>query len=611
MHEVNVAQNIFATQLNGTLMGPVMCEQKFIEAFLTDMLVLSWEVSNGSRLTYPLPFGMFASIEKNNMSKSRLVAMFAPGFFNEPSAPVFNEICTIKQDIHELVCSANVCKKVVPINSAIEVDTTIPTTNVIWSSSIEAIDATHGLRTTIKNPNIVEQVGSVWDEQLHQFVTVKRLATKTFATASVTAVGDVATYVNYTPFKCGWFVKNTEQFSISATLREYTTTVPYEWPAVLDTVFVDTWPLQEGGAHNYAYPVYGRNHYSGQCLAHIVEQFHVTAPTAATPTAMMPGPIQINCPFFSLSEPPTLHNAGYFTIQTGTDNPIWANASANFPINATTPTDWPNSVNDMSQVQPYKGGFIQKTVVVDAPDSTFISAGTNTATTVDASVATAQPFINFSYGSDPIMLNGVLLELPPVVLDPYTPFFYTNLATTVNDTTLRVSYIQSSGQWIIAGYAYPGGYFDYRSSSADAFAANPALVATWVSYNTNGTGQPCLTLTLPSALPYIALTGSPTVFTILGTITTLPFIYLATTQINGKNAYTSKIKTPISVNVLWTGAMWKIIVFVSGKGTFFWTSLDTVDTPFDCTTWTSTDTSRNTGDPLFTATTPTNTFTTP
>jgi len=110
--QINIAQNILTQQLVGTLMGPVMIGQTYVEGLLTTMTTMEWKVANGSQLTHPLPYGVFANIEnRHNMTQSYLVAHFAPGFFDTPSAPVFNEVCCKKQDIHELFAQQQFAKR--------------------------------------------------------------------------------------------------------------------------------------------------------------------------------------------------------------------------------------------------------------------------------------------------------------------------------------------------------------------------------------------------------------------------------------------------------------------------------------------------------------------
>jgi hypothetical protein len=359
---INLAANILAQQNVGTLMGPPLVGQQFIEGLMTGMTTLEWEVMNGARLDRPLPFGMFVTIVKGNLSKSRLTAHFAPGFFS--NAPVFNEVCCKRQEISELICSATVCKKVVPIDSEIY---TPAVGEVLWSCVHEPIDEAHVMRTVIKNPVLVAQASSKWDENLNQYVSVSRILTQTYAAPSTTFVGNLATYIYYTAVKCGWWLKQTETFSLTTTIKSYWTTKEHNWAGVLSGIRIDVWDRRDGGHDDVATPIYNKAPYSGPCKVYVYEEF---VATSAEPnlTHLHPEPIDIRTPSLSAQIQPTYHAAfPDLVVNVGADHPVYMPATGAWPIAATTPVTWPSSFIEIDSYTPYKGGYLHHAETVYSP----------------------------------------------------------------------------------------------------------------------------------------------------------------------------------------------------------------------------------------------------
>jgi len=395
-HYINALQNTLRTKLIGTLMGPVRESQSYDERKFTHMLVFDWQVANGSELMHPLPFGMFAEITPENMSVARLRVQVAPGYFATPSAPVFNEVCTKQQGISEYICSATVCRKVVAIGAELESGSTI------WSCSIEPIDEVHGLRTTVKNPVLTAQSGSDWSEPLNQYLSTLSQLVTAFVTPTVAVAGDVATYIYTTPVKCGWWLKRTETFSVSAISREFDTNDRYYWPAILREVEFMDWQRratreQENDGNDGAVDIFPRLYfnpeaYDGPSKTHVEISWSLTPQTITELNPMRPERIVYGAPFFNVNCPECLHAPWVFQCDIGSNDPNYMpNVGSGRTFPATNYTEWPESIVGFDEQIPFKGGFL-RTKKTFYPPEHLEGEAANTPeweSTVDTTVKTA------------------------------------------------------------------------------------------------------------------------------------------------------------------------------------------------------------------------------
>ena len=171
---------------------------------------------------------------------------------------------------------------------------------------------------------------------------------------------------------CAWYEITTETVVSgtlsggAVTLRTYNTTQNYYWPPVLDSIEVSIWERKDGGIRRFFNPIYSKEGYRGECRAQVVDTFHVTAPTVAEPTAMLPLPINIQNPFFSVSVAPCLFAGDTVSFTNGTSDPEYEYTLDEYTLPATTPTDWPASVV-IRNVQPFRGGYILSTITIYPP----------------------------------------------------------------------------------------------------------------------------------------------------------------------------------------------------------------------------------------------------
>jgi hypothetical protein len=355
----NIAQNIFVQQLHGTLMGQPVLGQQFNQELMTDMIVATWEVSNGAKLIYPLPFGVLANIQPMNFNKAKLVAQFAPGFFDTPSAPVFTEVCASEKDINEYICSATVCKKVVPVGDALQTGSTI------WDCDITPIDPTHGLRVTVKNPVMATLPTDEFDENFNQTVLVSRKLVSTKGTSSITEASGTVTYVTYQAYKCGWWIERKETFP-SSIAHSFTTQERFYWPPVLRELEFMSWtrrsqkdPDEEGGTYTFPRLFFNPEGYDGPCDTLVEISWSLSDVELPNHEPLLPSRIYYACPSFTLNCPECLHPDVNIRCDFGTADEEWFFAAGSTrTFLATNETEWPDMIVGKHVKQAYKGGYL-------------------------------------------------------------------------------------------------------------------------------------------------------------------------------------------------------------------------------------------------------------
>ena len=151
--------------------------------------------------------------------------------------------------------------------------------------------------------------------------------------------------------------------------REYNTSVNAFWPAVLDSVAAEVWAKRGGGAQTYFVPKFKREAYRGPCAAVVFEKWSKEPPMPGDVTKLLPLPINIQTPYFSVNVGPTLHpqfTPLFFT--TGTEDPVFEYAGYTYTFTGTDPhTDWPATQVVQDEVRPYRGGYMRTRVTVSSP----------------------------------------------------------------------------------------------------------------------------------------------------------------------------------------------------------------------------------------------------
>ena len=147
----------------------------------------------------------------------------------------------------------------------------------------------------------------------------------------------------------------------------YETVVNYAFPPILQDVQFDVWNLRSGGARTYPRVLYSKGSFRGPCKAIVDISWSTTQPVGLEADEKpAPEPITIQNPLFTLSVPPTLHEAVYFTVSVGNNDETWKPTNAVYNKNATNVTSWePHIIS--SEVKPFRGGWLMETVTVYPP----------------------------------------------------------------------------------------------------------------------------------------------------------------------------------------------------------------------------------------------------
>lgn len=166
-----------------------------------------------------------------------------------------------------------------------------------------------------------------------------------------------------------WYAITERQIipQILLTGRTYQTTVDARWPAVLDTILVDTWERKDGGFEQYVRPVLAQESYEGPCRGTVVERFYRTPPTDLSLETLSPLPINISTPLFSVSVNPTLHEGDTLSVSTGTEHPVYEWTIGEYEIKATEPTSWPDTLVIKDDISAFRGGWIRQTITIRKP----------------------------------------------------------------------------------------------------------------------------------------------------------------------------------------------------------------------------------------------------
>lgn len=195
--------------------------------------------------------------------------------------------------------------------------------------------------------------------------------------------------VELQPVNTLWSIKNTKQAAGLAgkavngkAYRSYQIVTNWAWPAVLDYVRITKVNADPGVAYSavtgyVTVPVYSADAYSGPCLATIQEEWTSKMPVVGgnplwdntmsgtglsaspqliPPTVMLPKSIYFDSPLLRVNVPECLH--GPLTFYEGPYNQFYP---------ATNYERWPGSVYAEVDLRPSQGGWLKKTMIVNAP----------------------------------------------------------------------------------------------------------------------------------------------------------------------------------------------------------------------------------------------------
>lgn len=255
---------------------------------------------------------------------------------------------------------------------------TAPAGYTLLAVKVAANGTVTGKRATVsKYYSVIRTLsGSQWDDNLRDYVPYTTTV-MTPANAALAISGAApGTEVTVTPYSTYWSIVTVESpntTAITDTSRKFASSMPFTWPAVLTSFqygFIGR-KYPRGGSVAYQEFYYNyrtKKQWSGICKAETTIAWSPTAPLVIpTLEYMTPEAVQIDWPDISISIPPTLHGADLFSGTTGTEHPDYEYLTFSESVPATNYTDWPDSLTVTFDVRPYKGGFLQRKVVVFKP----------------------------------------------------------------------------------------------------------------------------------------------------------------------------------------------------------------------------------------------------
>lgn len=151
-------------------MGPCVYSQEFDPKTLTNMDVVTFEVTNGAKIRGPLPFGMFAEVIPMNMNKSKLVVKVSPH-----EAPNIFNILRGQQTDKELWAPTQFTEQLVSPDSTFENDPTIEykpideylslkITRTVPTTALNNYVLSFPKSISLDLPRVLQSVSIVWNE---------------------------------------------------------------------------------------------------------------------------------------------------------------------------------------------------------------------------------------------------------------------------------------------------------------------------------------------------------------------------------------------------------------------------------------------------------------
>ncbi len=167
-------------------------------------------------------------------------------------------------------------------------------------------------------------------------------------------------------------VKTVETAGGRIATYSYGSTINYSFPPILEGIEFLDWPLWSGGVRTYPKPIYKRGAFRGPCAAVVTVSWTAGRIPDGAPAAYLignrpePEPITIVSPLFTLNIPASLHEAGTYTVSTGSRDETYKNATAVYKFKATNVTEWLTHIVSAT-TKPFRGGWLVESVRVIPP----------------------------------------------------------------------------------------------------------------------------------------------------------------------------------------------------------------------------------------------------
>jgi hypothetical protein len=280
-----------------------------------------------------------------------------------------------------------------------------------------------------------EIVGREFDPDTNSTTTYRRSKVPA-GTTIPEGIQSNGSIIELQPVNTLWSIKNTKQAAGLAgkaikgkALRTFQIVTNWAWPAVLDYVRIQRITADPGDAFSTTtgytvVPIYSADAYSGPCLATIVEEWTSKLPVVGgvatwdtdmvgespqllEPTPLLPKSIFFDGQLLRVNVPECLH--GTLDFYEGSFSQV-------FP--ATNYPRWPGSIVAEVNLSPNQGGWLKKTMIVNAPSQ----AGVQSEIVLELDEAFATSFrlkwnilsgttvLNLDISTDPAFRTGSFLS---------------------------------------------------------------------------------------------------------------------------------------------------------------------------------------------------------
>jgi hypothetical protein len=178
---------------------------------------------------------------------------------------------------------------------------------------------------------------------------------------------------------CEWYQITSEQRVAGTTVSSgdnspyigvssYATSINYSLPAVLNTIDFLNWTRNDGGVDIRPAVRFNPEQYSGPCKVTITRQWKKSPFTLGNVIQLIPSRINYSAPFFELNIPECLHGVIQAVCDIGTSDPEYTqNTGSRRYFSATNYTEWPATFTIEDSQEPYAGGFLRTTSVLQTP----------------------------------------------------------------------------------------------------------------------------------------------------------------------------------------------------------------------------------------------------
>jgi hypothetical protein len=190
---------------------------------------------------------------------------------------------------------------------------------------------------------------------------------------------------------CEWYQITSEQRVAGApvssgenhpyiAVSSYVTSINYTLPAVLNTIDFMSWTRNDGGVDIRPAVRFNPEQYSGPCKVTITRQWKQSPFTLGNVIQLIPSRVNYSAPFFELNIPECLHGIIEAVCDIGTSDPEYTqNTGSKRYFSATNYTAWPPTMTIEDSQEPYAGGFLRTTSVLQTP-TVPVSIGWTTGT---------------------------------------------------------------------------------------------------------------------------------------------------------------------------------------------------------------------------------------